>query len=258
MSYTGKPEHNLIRSDRLAQPLEAVQWARADEDQLAEPLLGPGGLLRDADLAKQMAGYGINEIVQEAERMIREAEEQAERIREEARRAARRDEERLYQEALERARQEAANQDDPARRQALEDLQHAAQALLAAAQALQQTAANKLEELEHTLAMSAVDVAERVVGAAVSSDPSIVQRSVKDVLSRLSAGEVTLRLNPADLDIIRESLLELQAERSVGDIISFEADPRVERGGCVGTGDSGTVHSLPSAKLDQLRALAAE
>jgi len=256
MSYTGKPEHNVIRSELLGGALDVFQWARSDDD-LGELPLGDG-LLRDGELGKQMAGYGINEIVQEAERMIREAELQADKIREDARRAAQREEERILQEALDRARQETAEREDPAREEALDDLRHAAQALIAAANAVQQQLAAKLEELEHSLASSAVDVAENVVGAAVSSDPSIVQRSVKDVLSRLSAGEVTLRLNPADLDIIRESLLELQAERSVGDIISFEADPKVERGGCIGAGDSGQVQSLPSAKLAQLRALAAE
>ncbi len=257
MAYTGKPEHNLIRSERFTQPPEAFQWARSDDDAAA-PLLGAGVLLRESDPSQKMAGYGINEIVQEAERMIRDAEAQADQIREDARRAAQREEARLFQEALERARLETAERDDPARQEALQDLHHAAQSLIGAANALQRSITAKLEELEHRLAVSAVDVAENVVGCAVSSDPAIVQRSVKDVLNRLSAGEVTLRLNPADLETVKQCLLELQAERSIGDIISFEADPRVERGGCIGSGDSGNVQSLPSAKLAQLRALAAE
>ena len=258
MAYTGKPEHNLIRAELLGVSLDAYQWSRTEDDGAAlSPLLG-GHLPSGGDAAQKIGGYGIDHIVQEAERMIRDAEDKAERILDEARRTAKREEEQIFQEALEKARREAGEQPDPAREEALADLRHAAEALVAAANAMQHAVVTKLEEMEHSLAVSAVDVAENIVGCAVSAEPEIVQRSVKDVLNRLSAGEVTLRLNPADLDTVKECLLELQAERSVGDVISFESDPNVERGGCVGSGESGNVQSLPSAKLAQLRAMAAE
>lgn len=254
MAYTGKPEYNLIRSDQLAAVPEPFAWDSLPDvepppaDDVAPP--APG------EAHPMLQGYGINEIVQEAERLIAEAEAQADAIRAAAHEAAGQETERRYAEALEQARREVREQADPEREQALEDLRHAAQALVTAAHAVQQQTDAHFAALEHQLAVSAVEVAGHLVGEAVQHEPAIVQRAVQEVLSRLSAGEVTLRLNPADLPAIQAALLELQAERSVGDIISFEADPRVERGGCIGQGESGTVESLPSAQLDQLRDLA--
>ncbi len=261
---------NVLKAEVRPGEYEPFVWeifaeGEADDDEFQEGLPGLEGLDPAEALAaaRKGTGYGIEQIVNEAEAILKDAQEEADRILAQAHQRALAEKERVYHEALDAARSEVAERDDPAQRQAMEELQSAADELRVGAavlnrlhEQLEEAFAQRVASFEANLLDMAFEIARRVVGRELETQPELVLEHVREALGRLASGEVTVRLNPADLPIVQQALLELQAERNVGDLLAFEADARVERGGCVATGENGTVDTQPATKLQVLRAAA--
>ncbi|NUP99355.1 MAG: hypothetical protein HUU35_05810 [Armatimonadetes bacterium] len=243
---------NVIRAETVTSDIQRFTWERFDatEDDEFED-----GLPLGAALPRRANGYGIDEIVHEAETIMRDAQEEAERLLGDARLKAERERERVYQQAMEQARAEVALA-PPGHAEATDELRLAARSLAELTEQLQGAFEQRLAQLEEQLLETAFSIARRVLDRELQADPEVVVHAVREALGRLSSGDVVVRLNPQDLPIVQQYLLELQAERTVGDVISFEEDPRVERGGCLVSGESGSVDVQPGTKLQQLRSLA--
>ncbi|HVA33610.1 MAG TPA: FliH/SctL family protein [Candidatus Baltobacteraceae bacterium] len=98
-----------------------------------------------------------------------------------------------------------------------------------------------VESAEPELVKLAMGIAERIVHEQISIDPNVVLENVKHALTRLIGREVvTLRVNPADLEILRQYRDSISSSNDVEHLRVVE-DQRVDRGGVVIETDAGTI-----------------
>jgi flagellar assembly protein FliH len=106
---------------------------------------------------------------------------------------------------------------------------------------------------EPELARLAMAIAERVVHTELQTNQNVVVENVRQALTRLVSREVvTLRVNPVDLDTIRQHRDEIVAAGDVEHLRIVE-DQRVDRGGVVVETDAGTIDSKISTQLREAR-----
>lgn len=96
----------------------------------------------------------------------------------------------------------------------------------------------------------ALEVARKLVRREVECDPSLLLSWVRDAAERLhGAGELVVRVNPQDLELLRSSGVELDR---AGPRVRWIADPRVD-GGCVVESEAGAVDATMTTQLRSLR-----
>lgn len=110
-----------------------------------------------------------------------------------------------------------------------------------------------LEDAEPELVRLALGIAERVLHQQVALDRGVVVEMAKTAIARLiERDSVTVRVNPADLERMREHREELVA---IGDIRNLRVveDQRVGRGGVVVETEAGTIDARIATQLDEAR-----
>ncbi|MEA2663793.1 MAG: flagellar assembly protein FliH, partial [Candidatus Eremiobacteraeota bacterium] len=110
-----------------------------------------------------------------------------------------------------------------------------------------------LEDAEPELVRLALGIAERVLHQQVALDRGVVVEMARTAIARLiERDSVTVRVNPADLERIREHREELVA---IGDIRNLRVveDQRVGRGGVVVETEAGTIDARIATQLDEAR-----
>ncbi|HTX58297.1 MAG TPA: FliH/SctL family protein [Verrucomicrobiae bacterium] len=110
-----------------------------------------------------------------------------------------------------------------------------------------------LESAEPEILKLAMAVAERIVHEQISIDQNVVVENVKQALTRLIGREVvTLRVNPADLETIRQ---HRDAVSSAGDVehLRIVEDRRVDRGGVVVETEAGTIDAKISTQIQEAK-----
>ncbi|MBV8720872.1 MAG: hypothetical protein JO277_01905 [Candidatus Eremiobacteraeota bacterium] len=110
-----------------------------------------------------------------------------------------------------------------------------------------------IESAEPELVRLAMAVAERIVYDHVAIDPNVVVENVRHALTRIAGREiVTLRVNPADYEVVRQyrdgTLAASDAEH-----LRIVEDQRVDRGGVVVDTDAGTIDAKVSTQLREAR-----
>jgi len=107
-------------------------------------------------------------------------------------------------------------------------------------------------QIEREVVKLALEVAKIVVRREIQADREMVQTLVRAALSRLSeASPVTIHLNPIDYDYLLERRAELC--RIGGREVSLEADPSIERGGCLIRTEDGDIDARIEEKFRQLQ-----
>lgn len=110
-----------------------------------------------------------------------------------------------------------------------------------------------VESAEPELVRLAMAIAERIVHEQIAMDPNVVVEGVRHALMRLIGREVvTLRVNPADLDVIRQHRESLSSGGDVEHLRVVE-DQRVDRGGVVVETEAGTIDAKISTQLREAR-----
>lgn len=112
-----------------------------------------------------------------------------------------------------------------------------------------------VQENEAALVGLAMAVARRIAGACAETRREPVLLAVSDCLGYLrDRTRVTLKVNPGDLDVVREHRKEwLESIEGIG-TLTVEADPAVARGGCVLETDAGDVDARIEERLAMLHA----
>ncbi|MBN2493189.1 MAG: hypothetical protein JXR96_01255 [Deltaproteobacteria bacterium] len=110
------------------------------------------------------------------------------------------------------------------------------------------------EEALDQLVDLASDMARRILRAELELDPGRIKAICEGVIRENRAGRsLSVRVHPADLDRLASAdWRELQAECECR--LSWQADPDVERGGCVLCGELGRVDARLGVQLAQLQA----
>jgi flagellar assembly protein FliH len=110
-----------------------------------------------------------------------------------------------------------------------------------------------IEDAEPELVRLALGIAERVLHQQVALDRGVVVEMAKAAIARLIERDtVTVRVNPADLERMREHRDELMAIADVRNLRLLE-DKRVDRGGVIVETDAGTIDARVSTQLDEAR-----
>jgi flagellar assembly protein FliH len=121
------------------------------------------------------------------------------------------------------------------------------------AAAIADLAAARVEVLrrsERDLVRLALAIGEHVIRASVERDRHHLVTMAHAAIERLGGmTAVTVRLNPADLDVVRVAHPEALSGASV-EVIS---DPQVPRGGCVVRSSSGVIDAGVDAQVRELR-----
>jgi flagellar assembly protein FliH len=110
-----------------------------------------------------------------------------------------------------------------------------------------------IETAEPELVRLAMAIAERVIHQQIASDPNVVVENVRQALTRLISREmVTLRVNPADLETIRQYRDSIVTSSDVEHLRIVE-DQRVDHGGVVIETDAGTIDAKIATQLREAR-----
>ena len=110
-----------------------------------------------------------------------------------------------------------------------------------------------LERAEPELVRLAMTIAERIVHTEVATNQAVVVENVRNALTRIITREVvTLRVNPADHDIIRSQRDAIHAASDVEHLRIVE-DARVDRGGVVVETEAGTIDGKIATQLMEAR-----
>jgi flagellar assembly protein FliH len=110
-----------------------------------------------------------------------------------------------------------------------------------------------IEGAEPELVTLAIAIAERVLHDHLSVSPAAVLENVRHSLARLVGREVvTLRVNPADLETIRQHRDGIASSNDVEHLRIVE-DQRVDRGGVVVETDAGTIDAKIGTQLREVR-----
>ena len=110
-----------------------------------------------------------------------------------------------------------------------------------------------IADAEPELVSLALGIAERVLHQQVALDRGVVVEMAKTAIARLIERDtVTVRVNPADLERIRDHRDDLIA---IGDIRNLRVveDQRVGRGGVVVETEAGTIDARIGTQLDEAR-----
>lgn len=97
-------------------------------------------------------------------------------------------------------------------------------------------------DVETDLVQLALAVARKIVGYEVSLGPEAVTRIIRQALGRVEhAGRITIKLNPADLELLADIKPQLLNGLPEAGGAAFEADEGIARGGCLVETDGGEV-----------------
>jgi len=97
-------------------------------------------------------------------------------------------------------------------------------------------------DVEAELVQLALAVARKVVGREVSLGPEVVTRIIRQALGRVEhAGRITVKLNPADLELLADIKPQLLKGMPEAGRAAFEADKGIARGGCLIETDGGEI-----------------
>ena len=110
-----------------------------------------------------------------------------------------------------------------------------------------------LRDTENTLISIALVAAQKLV-ADIPVSTAMVESVVRDALAQVEgAAHFTVRLHPADLELLQKSASPLLSPAEQGGEFRFLSSPEVTRGGCLIQTHFGTVDARRETKFDLLQ-----
>ena len=220
----------------------------SDDMLLADAPLASGPEQHAIDLAavEAEAQALIDDATRNAEALLADAHGRARALVEDA--AARADA--LTQEARKRGHGEGFAAGRDAADRDMNDMLGTMRGLLEMARAERH---KLIEDAEPELVRLAIGIAERVLHQQVALDRGVVVEMAKTAIARLiERDSVTVRVNPANLERMRDHRDELMAIGDINNLRLLE-DKRVDRGGVVVETDAGTIDARIGTQLDEAR-----
>ena len=143
-------------------------------------------------------------------------------------------------------------------RAAAAEAEPALAALAQAVRSFEQLRAGLVETLESEAAELALRIAEQIIAGALEVQPERIIDITRGALRRLAdRHRVTVLVNPADIELIAESVERLQAELGGIEHLDVHAERRIDRGGAIVRTESGEVDTTVSAQLQSAREIVA-
>jgi len=241
-----EPVAEATFADDFTSP-DGFGFGETDDLLLDAPLGGaPPQPAVDVEAIRAQADALLQNAAADAERLLKDAHDRARALIEDA--AARADG--IAQDARKRGQQEGFDAGRAEADREMNDMLVTMRGLLEMARVERH---KLMEEAEPELVRLALGIAERVLHQQVALDRGVVVEMAKTAIGRLiERDSVTVRVNPADLERMREHRDELIA---IGDIKNLRVveDQRVDRGGVVVDTDAGTIDARIGTQLDEAR-----
>lgn len=119
-------------------------------------------------------------------------------------------------------------------------------------QSLRQSVPQVVRDTENMMVSLAIEVARKLVSDMPISVP-MVEAAVHDALTHVeSSAQVTVRLHPADLELLQNAASPLLSSTESPDQFRFLSSTEVSRGGCLVETRFGTVDARRETKFDLL------
>jgi len=229
-------------------PADGVYFGEFDGESLADSPLATAPRESDVDFEaiRLQAEMVLDDAARDAEALVADGHNRARALIEDA--AARADT--IAQDARRRGHDEGFDAGRAAADVDMNDMLVTMRGLLEMARVERH---KLIEEAEPELVRLALGIAERVLHQQVALDRGVVVNMAKTAIARLIERDtVTVRVNPADIERMREHRDELIA---IGDIrnLRLREDQRVDRGGVVVETDSGTIDARVGTQLNEAR-----
>ena len=95
-------------------------------------------------------------------------------------------------------------------------------------------------------------IAEKIVKKTISQE-TVVMDTIKEATNKIiGANTILLRLNPTDMELIKETNQSILENNSYSNI-NYEVDERIEKGGCYIESEIGNVDARISSQLNELK-----
>lgn len=96
-----------------------------------------------------------------------------------------------------------------------------------------------------------IEIAKKIIKKEVSESPEVLINTVIEVLKGLSKEEakIMLRVNPAQVDVLKQSVPEILSVTGLDAKVSILADENVSEGGCLVTTTNGVVDATIETQL---------
>ena len=131
-------------------------------------------------------------------------------------------------------------------------------ALAGAAHGLDELRDRLVADLEDDAVALALRLAEQIVAGAIRVAPERLIDVAGQAMRRIAdRRHVTLVVNPADLELMDESVLRLQSELGGIEHCNVQADRRVGRGGVIARTEAGEIDTTIEAQLSRAREIVA-
>lgn len=107
------------------------------------------------------------------------------------------------------------------------------------------------EQIAPEILSVSIEIAEKIIKKEVSESPEVLINTVIEVLKGLSKEEakIMLRVNPVQVDILKQSVPEILSLTGLDAKISILADENVSEGGCLVTTTNGVVDATIETQL---------
>ena len=140
---------------------------------------------------------------------------------------------------------------------AQEAAQPALAALVAAAGAVNELRAQLAAEAERDAVELAIRIAEQILAGAIEVQPERVVDVARNALRHLiERRHVTLVVNPADLELVSDSVEKLTSQLGGIEHLSVQADRRIGRGGAIARTEAGDIDAGLATQLARAREIA--
>ena len=229
--------------DERVRALHASAVASFDEQQTQEPQVDPSALRAEADALIEQASRDAAALIERAQSQALELLAQAQE------RAA---------EIETQARQEGFTQGEGDGRNAAQaEMDEMLETMRGLVEMARVERFKIIEDAEPEIVRLATTLAERILSHHVAVEPGTVLEMAKSAISRLVSREkVTVRVNPADIELMREHRARLMSLNDIDHLRIIE-DQRVDRGGVLIETEAGTVDAKISTQLREARRLLA-
>jgi flagellar assembly protein FliH len=135
-----------------------------------------------------------------------------------------------------------------------EEVSRAALALAEAAREIESLRTEAVDAVERDAIELALELAEKIVGGTLKARPDTVLEVVRGALRRISdRRNVTVLVNPADLETVRAAIGELTARGSGVEVCDLQSEERVSIGGAIVRTAEGEVDASVSTQLERAR-----
>jgi len=100
-----------------------------------------------------------------------------------------------------------------------------------------------------------VDIARKIVKKEIGQDPQVLLETILDVLKAISKDEtkISIKVNPAQLNLTKESIPEIISTSGVDAKINVYADANIDIGGCIVQTNNGVVDATINTQLEIIK-----